>query len=126
MNKDIFYKYDFYVLERIYPERKFVEFLEGISTLNESIIPFISNVVDLLHTSIRENKNIETTEIVLPNIDKELENKLSAYEEDPKTLSMMRKKRYDVVYQANKHKLEIKEETVKKYDIKMGEDGKYS
>lgn len=72
MNKDIFYKYDFYVLERIYPERKFVEILEGISTLNESIKPFIGNVADLLHTSIKENKNVETTEIVSPNIDEEL------------------------------------------------------
>ena len=77
MNKDIFYKYDFYVLERIYPERKFVGFLEGISTLNESIMPFISNVADLLHSSIKENKNIEVTEIVLPNIDEELEKKLA-------------------------------------------------
>jgi hypothetical protein len=77
MNKDIFYKYDFYVLERIYPERKFVEFLEGISTLNESIMPFISNVADLLHTSIKESKNIEVTEIVLSNIDEELEKKLA-------------------------------------------------
>lgn len=75
MNKDIFYKYDFYVLERLYPERKFVEFLEEISMLNESIMPFISNVADLLHTSIKENKNIEVTEIVLPNIDEELEKK---------------------------------------------------
>ena len=58
MNKDIFYKYDFYALERIYPERKFVEILEGISSLNESIKPFISNVTDLLHTSIKDDKNV--------------------------------------------------------------------
>jgi hypothetical protein len=77
MNKDIFYKYDFYVLERIYPERKFVESLEGISALNESIKPFISNVADLLHTSIKENRNVEVAEIVLPNIDEELEKVLA-------------------------------------------------
>lgn len=77
MNKDIFYEYDFYVLEKIYPERKFVELLEGISTLNEFIMPFISNVADLIHTSIKENKNIEVTEIVPPNIDAELENILA-------------------------------------------------
>lgn len=77
MNKDIFYKYDFYVLERIYPELKFVEILEGISSLNESIIPFISNVADKLYTSIKDNKNIEVTEIVLPNIDEELEKKIA-------------------------------------------------
>lgn len=77
MNKDVFYKYDFYVLERLYPERKFVELLEGISTLNESMVPFIDNVADLLHTSIKENKNIEITEIVPPNIDEELEKKLA-------------------------------------------------
>ncbi|MCK9220778.1 MAG: hypothetical protein M0P47_12115 [Bacteroidales bacterium] len=77
MNKDIFYKYDFYVLERIYPERKFVEFLEGISTLNESIKQFISNVADLLNNSIKENKNVEITEIVPPNIDEELKNILA-------------------------------------------------
>lgn len=72
MNKEFFYKYDFYVLERIYPERNFVELLEGISTLNESINPFINNVTNLLYLSIKENKNVETTEIVSPNIDEEL------------------------------------------------------
>jgi hypothetical protein len=77
MNKEIFYKYDFYVLERIYPERKFVEILEGISTLNESIKPFISNVTDLLYTSIKDDKNVEVTEVAFPNIDKELENFLA-------------------------------------------------
>ena len=77
MNKDVFYKYDFYVLERKYPELKFVELLEGISTLNESIVPFINNVADLLYTSIKENKNLEITEIVPPNIDEELEKKLA-------------------------------------------------
>lgn len=77
MNKDIFYKYEFYVLERMYPELKFVELLEGISTLNESIVPFINNVADILHTSIKENKNIEITEIVPPNIDEKLEKNLA-------------------------------------------------
>lgn len=77
MNKDVFYKYDFYFLERMYPERKFVELLEGISTLNESIVPFINNVADLLHNSIKENKNIEITEIVPLNIDEELEKNLA-------------------------------------------------
>ncbi|MBS1578309.1 MAG: hypothetical protein JST29_01560 [Bacteroidetes bacterium] len=79
MNKDIFYKYDFYVLERIYPERKFVEILENISTLSESIKSFISNVADLLYASIKENKNVEVAEIVLPKIDRELENNLADY-----------------------------------------------
>jgi hypothetical protein len=77
MNKDAFYKYDFYVLERMYPERKFVELLEGISTLNESMVPFINNVADLLQTSIKENKNIKIPEIVPPNIDEELEKNLA-------------------------------------------------
>lgn len=77
MNKDVFYKYDFYVLERIYPERNFVEILEGIPSLDESIKPFISNVADLLHTSIKENRNVEVSEIVLPNIDKELKKYLA-------------------------------------------------
>lgn len=77
MNNDIFYKYDFYVLERIYPERKFVEILEGISALNESIKPFIRNVADLLHTSIKDDKNVEVTEVIPLNIDKELENILA-------------------------------------------------
>lgn len=77
MNKNIFYKYDFYVLERIYPERQFVEILEKISSMNEAIKPFISNVAHLLHTSIKDDKNVETAEIVLPNIDGELENNLA-------------------------------------------------
>jgi hypothetical protein len=79
MNKDVFYKYDVYVLERIYPERKFVEILENISTLNESIMSFISNVADLLYASIKENKNVEVVEIILPKIDRELENNLADY-----------------------------------------------
>ena len=56
---------------------------------------------------------------------KELENKLSAYEEDPKTLSTMKKKRYDVIYKANNKKVEIKQETINKYDIKQDSEGKY-
>lgn len=76
MNKDIFYKYDVHVLERIYPEREFVELLEGIPTLNESITTFINNVTDLLYISIENNKNIEVTEVVSPNIDEELEKNL--------------------------------------------------
>ncbi len=77
MNKEIFYKYDLYALERIYPERKFVEILEGLSKLNESIKPFISNVINLLHASIEDGKNVETIEIVLPNIDEELDGKIA-------------------------------------------------
>ena len=72
MNKDIFYKYDFYVLERIYPERKFIEILEESSLLNESVKPFISDVVNLLYKSIKESENVEISNITLPNIDKEL------------------------------------------------------
>lgn len=78
MNKVIFYKYDFYVLERMYTERKFIEILEGNSYLNELIKPFIINVVDSLYVSIKEDKSVETTEIVLPNIDEELKNVLAA------------------------------------------------
>lgn len=63
--------------------------------------------------------------VILNSKIKELENKLSAYEEDSKTLSMMKKKRYDVIYKANNKKVEIKEETINKYGIKMGDDGKY-
>ncbi|MBA4257920.1 MAG: hypothetical protein C0446_02070 [Chitinophaga sp.] len=77
MNKEFFYKYDFYALERIYPERKFIGILEDISTLNESIKPFISNVADLLYISIKESKNVEVTEIVPPNIDEKLKNILA-------------------------------------------------
>jgi hypothetical protein len=77
MNKEFFYKYDFYALERIYPERKFIEILEDISALNESIKPFIGNVSDLLYISIKENKNVEVTGIVPPNIDEKLKNFLA-------------------------------------------------
>ena len=95
MNKDIFYKYDFYVLERIYPERNFVESLEGISVLNESIKPFISNVADLLHTSIKENRNVEVAEIVLPNIDEELKKVLA---DNPLYISYSEKSLSDFVF----------------------------
>jgi len=77
MNKEFFYTYDFYALERIYPERKFIAILEDISTLNESIKPFISNVTDLLYNSIKENKNVAFTEIVSPNIDEDLKKYLT-------------------------------------------------
>lgn len=77
MHKELFYKYDFYVLERIYSERQFVEILENISSLNESIKPFISIIVELLYSSIKDNKKIDGSEIFLPNIDRELENNLA-------------------------------------------------
>lgn len=77
MNKEIFYKYDLYVLEQKYPERKFVEILEGISSLNESIKPFISKVSDLLFTSIKDDKKVEVTEVASLDIDKELANILA-------------------------------------------------
>ena len=77
MNKDIFYIYDLYTLDRIYSEGQFVEILEGISSLNEAVKLFIGNVADLLYTSIIEDKNVETTEIILPNIDEELEENLA-------------------------------------------------
>jgi len=77
MNKDIFYQYDFYALERKYPERKFIKILEGISSLNDSIKPFISNVANVLYKSIKDDKNVEVTEVVFPNIDEELEKKLA-------------------------------------------------
>lgn len=77
MNKEIFHKYDLYTLEQKYPQIEFIKILEGIPSLNESIKPFISNVADLLYTAIKENKNIEITQIGPPNIDEELEKKLA-------------------------------------------------
>jgi hypothetical protein len=73
MNKEIFYKYDFYVLEQKFPELNFIELLETNSSLNKSVEPFIRNVTDLLHTSIKQHKNIKVTAIILPNIEEELE-----------------------------------------------------
>jgi uncharacterized protein YccT (UPF0319 family) len=55
----------------------------------------------------------------------ELKRKLSIYEDDPKANSKLNKKRYDVIYNANKKQIEIKEDTLKKYNIKLGDDGKY-
>ncbi|AGC78027.1 hypothetical protein LX97_03117 [Nonlabens dokdonensis] len=73
MNKDLFYKYDFYALEQKYPERKLAELLGGISSLNDSIMPFISNVADLLYKSIKAGENAEVKDVDAPNVDKELE-----------------------------------------------------
>ncbi|EKJ86150.1 hypothetical protein LEP1GSC017_0003 [Leptospira meyeri serovar Hardjo str. Went 5] len=47
--------------------------LETFSSLNESIIPFIQQVSDLLHTSIKENENVDIKKINLPNINEELD-----------------------------------------------------
>ena len=77
MNKEIFYKYDLYTLEQKYPQIEFIKILEGIPSLNESIKSFISNVADLLYTAIKENKNIEITQILPSNIDEELEKNLA-------------------------------------------------
>lgn len=77
MNKEIFYKYDLYTLEQKYPQIEFIKILEGIPSLNEFIKSFISNVADLLYTAIKENKNIEITQILPSNIDEELEKKLA-------------------------------------------------
>src|ERR1035437_2737738 len=76
MNKDIFYQYDFYALERKYPELNFIELLDAIPSLNKSIEPFIRDVADLLFTSIKDGKNVEIAEIVLPNIEGDLEKTL--------------------------------------------------
>jgi hypothetical protein len=56
---------------------------------------------------------------------RELKNILSAYQTNDKDISRMKKKRYDVIYQANKNNIEIKEETLKRYDIKIDEQGNY-
>lgn len=77
MNKDIFYQYDFYTLERKYSERNFIELLDNIASLNKSIDSFICDVTDLLYVSIKDGINVEVTEIVLPNIDGDLENSLA-------------------------------------------------
>ena len=37
----------------------------------------------------------------------------------------MKKKRYDVIYKANNKKVEIKQETINKYDITQDSQGKY-
>lgn len=73
MNKEIFYKYDFYVLEQKFPELNFIELLETNYSLNNLVEPFIRNVTDLLHTSIKYNKNIDLTKIIIPEIEDELE-----------------------------------------------------
>lgn len=78
MDKDVFYKYDFYFLERKYPELKFIELLEGIPSLNKSIEPFISNVTNLLYDSIKDSSRvIEISEIGLSNIVDDLEKSLA-------------------------------------------------
>jgi len=77
MDKDVFYKYDFYALERKYPELKLIEFLDTNSSLSKSIEQFISDVANLLYASIKEEKNAEIAEVVLPNIEQELENFLT-------------------------------------------------
>lgn len=77
MEKEVFYKYDLYALEHKYPEIEFIKVLEGVFALKESIKPFISNVADLLLTSIKNDKNVEIANIYLPNIDGELENNLA-------------------------------------------------
>ncbi len=77
MNKDIFYQYDFYVLERIYPERKFLKILDEYCLLNDRIEPFIRNVSDLLYISIKGEITADISEIVLPNIDEELDDLLA-------------------------------------------------
>ena len=75
-----------------------------------------SSEIDKLNKKIVELNN----EII------ELKRKLSIYEDDPKAKSKLNKKRYDVIYNANKKNIDIKEDTLKKYNIKLGEDGKYS
>ncbi|GBF44522.1 hypothetical protein LPTSP2_38250 [Leptospira ellinghausenii] len=72
MNDDNFYKYDLYTLEHIYAESKFVNELDTISSLNESIKSFIGQVSDYLYQSIIESKKVDIEEFVCPNIDKEL------------------------------------------------------
>jgi hypothetical protein len=73
MNKSAFYRYDFYALERKYPELKFIEFLDMDSSLNKSIEQFIQDVTNLLYELIIDGKNVEVTEVILPSIEEKLE-----------------------------------------------------
>ena len=55
----------------------------------------------------------------------ELENKLSTFENNEPNEAKINKKRYDIIYKANKNKFIIKEENLKKYNIVLSSDGEY-
>ncbi len=77
MNRENFFQYDLYTLERKYPEFEFIELLNSINSLSKSIEAFIDDVTNLLYDSIVEGKIIEIKDIVLPNIADEFEKCLS-------------------------------------------------
>ena len=71
MTKDNFYKYDFYNLEQKYSEDEFIKILDDKPLLNNAIVSFMQNLVDLLFKS---NRNIQISKIALPQIEDDLEN----------------------------------------------------
>jgi hypothetical protein len=79
MTKDFFYQYDFYTLEQKYAETEFIKILDNEPSLSSIVGPSIQNVIDLLYTSIKENKNIEIENIAPPQIENYLKNILKGY-----------------------------------------------
>ena len=77
MNKEFIYEHDFYALERKHPELIFIEALDASALLNDSVLPFILDIANLVYDSIKDGKIVEITEIALPNIVDDLENSLA-------------------------------------------------
>ena len=77
MNKDIFYQYDFYTLEQRYAENEIIEALDNEPALNENVGLFMQHVANFLFISIKENKNVETSNIAFPQIENDLRNALN-------------------------------------------------
>ena len=73
MNKDIFYQYDIYTLERKYTELNFITLLDEIPWLKMRIKPFISKTTELLYENLKYGRNVEVTEIALLDFDADLE-----------------------------------------------------
>ena len=96
--------------------------------MRHSVDTASKNYNKVLKPEIRKITDVEQLQdkIIMLNYKiEELEMKLSSFENNEPNEAKINKKRYDIIYKANKNKFIIKEENLKKYNIVLSSDGEY-
>ena len=94
--------------------------------MRHSVDTASKNYNKVLKPEIRKITDVEQLQdkIIMLNYKiEELEMKLSSFENNEPNEAKINKKRYDIIYKANKNKFIIKEENLKKYNIVLSSDG---
>jgi predicted fused transcriptional regulator/phosphomethylpyrimidine kinase len=85
------------------------------------------NYRKILNTEQRENKNCDEVNkklVILEQANRELNNKLKAYQENKEDIRKYKKRRRDIIYQLNKNGREPRQDTLTRYNIKLNTDTK--